>query len=98
MCRGTYSVARARETPPITSGFAARLWRGRAGDLAAVAIVDQAQHDASESFDRLGAGRAIGGGDSLALVLGELALQRLALFSQGQAPLAAVDRPLRVGD
>ncbi len=53
-------------------------------------IRDEIDHDLAETFDRLGAGFAIGAGDEAALVLREVALQRHALLGQLQEALTPV--------
>ena len=48
----------------------------------------------AEALDRVGAGLAIGAGEALALAVGQLALELLALLGEPQPALAAVARPL----
>src|SRR6202030_2528376 len=67
--------------------------RRAALEAAAVGLVaDDAEHDLAEALDRLRAGLAIGLGDALALVLGELPLELdtfVGELEQALAPVAA---------
>src|SRR6185312_4620858 len=74
-------------------GSAAALSARRRAALEAAAVglgADDAEHDLAEALDRLGAGLAIGLGDALALVLGELALELDALLGELEQALPAV--------
>src|SRR4029077_17792445 len=54
--------------------------------------VEQAEQDLAEALDRIGAGLAVGAGEPLALAVGEVALELLALFGEPQPAFAAVAR------
>ena len=72
-----------------------RLPRGVALEAAAVVLAGHdAEHHLAEALDRGGAGLAIGLGDALALILGELALELDAFVGELEEALAAVRLPV----
>ena len=60
--------------------------------LDALGRVEQAEQHLAEAFDGVGAGLAVGAGEALALPVGQVALELLALFGEPQPALAAIAR------
>src|SRR5260370_2543217 len=67
-------------------------------DNHAFSRVEQAEQDLAEAFDGVRAGLAIGARETLALAVGEVALELLALFGKPQPAPAAGAAPALLRD